>query len=65
MNILLLGGSGLLGGYFQQVFKAQNISFIAPSSSEFDITDPKSIESFFQKNPGKFSHIVFAQRIQM
>lgn len=60
MNILLLGGSGLLGKYFQKILKDQNISYLAPSRAELDITDENSITDFkTQKNPRNFSHILF------
>ena len=43
MSILLTGGSGLLGTELQKLRK-----YLAPSHSEMDITNPKSIEKFIK-----------------
>jgi dTDP-4-dehydrorhamnose reductase len=45
-NILLIGGSGLLGSEFKDILESENISFDSPSSKEFDITNTDSIKSY-------------------
>lgn len=51
MKILLLGGTGLLGGYFQAVFRTQSIDYLAPPREEFDILDHQKMVSFFRDHP--------------
>lgn len=60
MKILLLGGSGLLGRYFQDIFSAKNIEFLAPTREDFDVSDVEKIREFFEKNnPKEFSKVVY------
>ncbi len=47
MSIVLLGGSGLLGSAFAQIFKEKNIPYYAPPHSELDITNLQKVQNFF------------------
>jgi dTDP-4-dehydrorhamnose reductase len=51
VKILLLGGSGMLGGEFRRIFEREKIDFIAPPHDRLDLTSPDSVALFFQKNP--------------
>lgn len=49
MNILLVGGSGLLGSELFRSLKMAGHSVDAPSSAELDLTDQKSIDAALSK----------------
>ena len=46
MNILVTGGSGLLGRHLIPILEKEGCEVAAPSSREFDITNPSKIGSF-------------------
>ena len=59
-QILLLGGTGLLGSEFKDIFNTENIPFLAPTRAELNLVEEISITQFFEKNdPKNFSKIVF------
>lgn len=47
MNVLLTGGSGLLGGYMARALANQNIAFSAPDRSQLDLTNTTAVLGFF------------------
>lgn len=50
MKILLTGGNGFIGKNIKESYLAQKYNIIAPSSSELDCSDDKSVEDFFKKH---------------
>lgn len=52
MKVLLLGGSGQLGAEWKKFLKQQHfpIEYIAPASSEVDITNKQQLRDAFQKH---------------
>jgi dTDP-4-dehydrorhamnose reductase len=68
MNILLTGGSGLLGSYFAQTMAANNIAFAAPSSEALDLIDLKKVLPYCQVrsfdliiNCAAYTHVELAE----
>lgn len=50
MNILVTGGSGLLGSNLLKEFEQQNIQYLAPTHSDFDITNYNQIKQVVDSN---------------
>lgn len=50
MKLLVTGANGLVGSYFIENYSSGGDVILAPPLDEFDITDPKSIESYFKLN---------------
>lgn len=48
MNVLVTGGSGMLGRQVLRVLKERQIPFRAPTHSEMDITSPESVSRYFK-----------------
>lgn len=59
--VLIIGGSGFVGGYFLNLSKRFKKNIIAPSHKELDIADKNGIEKFFFENKPRFV-INFAAR---
>jgi len=49
-SILLIGASGMLGSDIHLLAKTHNITVVAPSSSELDITNQKLVNTFIEKH---------------
>ncbi|MBV6459153.1 MAG: dTDP-4-dehydrorhamnose reductase [Fimbriimonadaceae bacterium] len=58
MRLLVIGGSGMLGGDFIAEALARGNEVLAPSRSELDITDPVSVAQLAAKSFGEFDAIV-------
>ncbi len=58
MRFLVTGGSGLLGADFVPAAKGRGHEVVAPSSSEFDVTDPLSAARFGAGELGRFEWCV-------
>jgi GDP-L-fucose synthase len=56
MKILLLGGSGFVGGSIKKFLIKEKINFYAPSSKKLDLKKINKIENFVKKK--KISHII-------
>ena len=53
MKILVTGGTGLVGSHFVENYSADpesDFTILSPGKNDFDITDQKSVENFFQLN---------------
>lgn len=50
MNILLIGGTGLIGQEVQQLFLDRQIRSIAPGRDELNLENPESIDSCLKKH---------------
>jgi len=57
MKILLTGANGQLGSAFQELFKKNNIDYIATDTEELDITKLEQVLSFVGKNK-EITHII-------
>lgn len=55
-NVLILGSNGQAGKSFQELYKKNNIDFVAKSHFEIDITNIEQIESILKSK--NFTHIV-------
>ncbi len=55
-KFLILGSNGQAGKSFQELYKKNNIDFVAKSHFEIDITNPQQIESILKTD--KFTHII-------
>lgn len=58
MRLLVTGGSGLLGADLLPTAKARNHEILAPSSSEFDITDPSTSARLADGEWGTFDWVL-------
>ena len=56
MKVLLLGGSGFVGGSIKKFLIKEKINFYAPSSKKLDLKKINKIENFVKKK--KISHII-------
>lgn len=56
-KILVLGASGLVGSRFCDLYHKENLT-ITPEVSEIDITEEKSVASFFDKNKNSFDTVL-------
>lgn len=52
MDILITGGSGMVGSYLKELFPNAAI----PTSSELNLTDTRSVETYFNNN--KFDYVI-------
>lgn len=50
-QVLLIGGSGMLGRAWRELLIARGIAFVAPSHAELDVTDPAHLDAFINR-PG-------------
>lgn len=50
MKVLLTGGSGFIGKNILESFLNKKFLFIYPNRKELDLTDQKSVDTFFHKN---------------
>lgn len=60
-NILIIGGTGLVGKHFIHLSKHYNDNILTPSHRQFDITDKNIVQKFFLENKPGFV-INFAAR---
>lgn len=52
--LIVIGGSGFVGGYFLHLSKRLNKNIASPSHNELDITNRDIVQNFFFKNKPRF-----------
>jgi dTDP-glucose 4,6-dehydratase len=50
MYTLITGGNGFIGMYLKEIFDKFEVEYFSPSSSQLDITDYTSVESYIENN---------------